>query len=122
MSDANIPKTIICDIDGCILEHQGTLTNIHSNITKLLPGVTEKFNEWNMKSYKIILLTGRPESMRDLTVSQLASFGLFWDVLIMGATRGERILINDIKPTSELNTATAINLKRNEGLASCLYV
>jgi hypothetical protein len=122
MSDNIIPKTIICDIDGCILEHLGDLTKINLENPNLLLGAKEKFIEWNMKSYKIILLTGRPESMREITNKQLQSFGLFWDILIMGATRGERILINDIKPTSTNNTATAINLKRNEGLALCLYV
>ena len=53
--------------------------------------------------------------MREVTEKQLKSFGLFWDVLVMGATRGERILINDLKPGNENNTATAINMIRNQG-------
>jgi len=112
---SEIPKTIICDIDGCILKHKGNLININLEDAELLPGVKEKFDEWDKKSYKIIFLTGRKESMREVTEKQLKSFGLFWDVLVMGATRGERILINDLKPGNENNTATAINMIRNQG-------
>ena len=112
---SEIPKTIICDIDGCVLKHKGNLININLEDAELLPGVKEKFDEWDKKSYKIIFLTGRKESMREVTEKQLKSFGLFWDVLVMGATRGERILINDLKPGNENNTATAINMIRNQG-------
>jgi ribonucleotide monophosphatase NagD (HAD superfamily) len=112
---SEIPKTIICDIDGCILKHKGNLININLEDAELLPGVKEKFDEWDKKSYKIIFLTGRKESMREVTEKQLKSFGLFWDTLVMGATRGERILINDLKPGNENNTATAINMIRNRG-------
>ena len=112
---SEIPKTIICDIDGCILKHKGNLINSNLEDAELLPGVKEKFDEWDKKSYKIIFLTGRKESMREVTEKQLKSFGLFWDVLVMGATRGERILINDLKPGNENNTATAINMIRNQG-------
>jgi hypothetical protein len=115
----NLPKTIICDIDGCILEHQGNLLDMQIKEPKLLPGVKEQFDEWDKKAYKIIFLTGRKESMRQKTEEQLRSFGLFWDDLIMGATRGQRILINDLKPTSDMPTAVAINLSRNQGLNSC---
>jgi hypothetical protein len=114
----NLPKTIVCDIDGCILEHQGSLCGIIKNDPVLLDGVKEKFDEWDKKAYKIVLLTGRKESMREVTEQQLRSFGLFWDVLVMGATRGERILINDMKPGIESNTATAFNLNRNQGMKS----
>lgn len=113
----NLPKTIICDIDGCIFMHQGSLPNMILNPAELCPNVKEQFDDWDKKAYKIILLTGRKESMRDVTEKQLRSFGLFWDHLIMGATRGERILVNDIKPSCESNTATAINLIRNKGFA-----
>jgi ribonucleotide monophosphatase NagD (HAD superfamily) len=118
----NIPKTIICDIDGCILEHQGNLIEMQLKNPVLLPGVKEKFDEWEKKSYKIIFLTGRKESMRQKTEEDLRSLGLFWDVLVMGATRGQRVLINDFKPNNDTATAVAINLTRNQGLGLCQNV
>jgi hypothetical protein len=118
----NIPKTIVCDIDGCIFKHQGNLCKMITEESILLNGVKEKFDEWDKKAYRVILLTGRRESMRAITESQLRSHGLFWDVLIMGATRGERVIINDLKPSNNTPTARAINLNRDEGLGTCQHV
>ena len=111
------PCTIFLDIDGSLVNHNGTLTDQMGDLV-LLPGVKEKFEEWDKKGYKIILTTGRKESMRELTVKQLQKLGLFWDNLIMGLGGGQRIIINDMKPNSYTPTAIAINLKRNEGLNS----
>ena len=109
-------KTIFLDIDGCILKHQGNLTNIILNKEEVLPGVIEKFNEWEALGYKIILTTGRKECIRDLTNQSLRHFGLFYNELIMECHRGERILINDFKPNSKIPTASAICIERNVGL------
>ncbi len=114
----NLPKTIVCDIDGCIFKHQGSLCGMIDNKAELLPGVREKFDEWDKKAYRIVLLTGRKESMREITEKQLKENGLFWDFLIMGATRGERVLINDRKPGLPNDTASSFNLERNHGLGS----
>lgn len=109
------PKTIICDIDGTILKHHGNLTKQFTTPPELLPGTIEKLNEWDRKGHQIILLTGRKESMRKMTEEQLANLGIFYDKLVMGVTSGERILINDEKPTGE-KTAFAVSIKRNLGI------
>jgi hydroxymethylpyrimidine pyrophosphatase-like HAD family hydrolase len=109
-------KTIFLDIDGCIFKHKGNLSTQIKNISELLPGVLEKLNEWEAAGHKIILVTGRKESMRKLTEEQLTSAGVFYDQLIMGVNRGQRILINDLKPDTGEITAVAIQLIRNEGL------
>lgn len=111
------PYTIFMDVDGCLVNHTGTLFGQIEGPVKLLPGVQEKFHEWDAKGYRIILTTGRKESMRALTEQQLASVGLFWDQLIMGIGGGARIIINDYKPSSTNPTAIAINLHRNTGLS-----
>ena len=111
------PKTIICDIDGTILHHHGKGLDgqVLENV-KVLPGTIEKFREWDSLGYNIILITGRKESLRDITLKQLRETGLYFDHLIMGVGGGERVLINDMKPGSSKDTAHAINLVRNEGL------
>ena len=109
------PKTIILDIDGTIIPHDGSLTQ-QMRVCKQLPGSLNKLNEWDRKGYNIILMTGRRESMRETTEKQLTELGFFWDQLIMGVGGGERILINDMKSNSEVPTASCINLKRNEGI------
>lgn len=116
-----IPKTIISDIDGTLLNHVGNLHNIFISHQAILPSVINKFNEWKGKSYFIVLITARPKSMRRFTENQLERLGLFYDVLIMGATHGERVVINDEKPGDDHYekmeiTASGITVKRDSGL------
>jgi FMN phosphatase YigB (HAD superfamily) len=117
MTVLNKPKTVFCDIDGTLIPHCVDMTGILSSKPNILPGVLEKFNEWDSKGYKIILTTGRKESSREHTEQQLRELGLFWDYLLMGIGGGQRILINDIKPSyPDIPMAVAINLERDKGL------
>jgi hydroxymethylpyrimidine pyrophosphatase-like HAD family hydrolase len=110
------PKTIICDIDGTLVEH-GSPSQVATSTYKmtLLPGTLTKLEEWEAKGYRIILLTGRKESMREVTKAQLKEVGIFYDQLIMGVGGGARYLINDNKPNGA-EYATAINVERNKGV------
>jgi FMN phosphatase YigB (HAD superfamily) len=110
------PKTIICDIDGTLVRHFPPFISSRLDTKlELLPGTLEKLSEWDYKGYNIILLTGRRESMREVTEKQLAELGIFYDQLIMGIGGGPRILINDNKPNG-VETAFAINIERNKGI------
>lgn len=118
-SDDFRAKTIICDIDGTLVKHEGGVCKAAMQDDgyeqDLLPGTLEKFADWDLKGYKVILITGRKESMRKNTESFLASLGIFYDQLVMGVGGGPRILINDRKPDGR-DTAFAINVDRNKGL------
>lgn len=111
------PKTILCDIDGTLIKHHGTLTDQLVKVPEILPGVLEKLNEWDRKGYRIILVTGRKESMRIQTENQLKSLGIFYDQIIMGVTNGVRVIINDSKPMGECSVES-ICVERNSGLAN----
>jgi hypothetical protein len=82
---------------------------------ELLNGTVDKLLEWEKRGYRIILLTGRKESLRDVTIKQLSEVGIFYDQLIMGVGGGTRYLINDCKPDGE-DSAYAINVERNRGI------
>lgn len=110
-------KTIIIDIDGTIMFHWGDPNAQTKHTPTLLSGVLEKFAEWNMKGYYIILMTGRRESERSTTIKQLEDVGVVYDMLITGVGRGDRILINDLKPGSDEPTARGFSIKRNEGIS-----
>jgi hydroxymethylpyrimidine pyrophosphatase-like HAD family hydrolase len=110
------PKTIFCDIDGTLFEHKGDICSQHLGSATLLPGVKSLIQEWDRNGYHIILVTGRRESVRKDTERQLAEAGIFHDQLVMGVGGGVRVLINDRKPSSEDDTAVAINITRNYGL------
>lgn len=111
-------KTLFIDIDGCLIKHKGNLTREILDEPEILPGVIEKLNEWDGNGYRIILTTGRKESMRKITEEQLQKVGIFYDQLIMGINRGERIIINDKKPDIDMTVCSAIEINRNEGLAN----
>ena len=114
----NKSKTIFCDLDGTLVKHCGDpclITNPDYEL-EVLPGVLDKLREWDMKSYWIVLTTGRKESCREATEKQLQRAGIFYNQLIMGFGGGVRYLINDRKPASSRDTAYSINLNRNEGV------
>ena len=110
------PKTIFCDLDGTLVKHTSPRDIENPNlILEVLPGVHEKLDEWNTKSYYIVITTGRKESSRNATTKQLSRAGIGYDKLIMGVGPGDRVLINDRKRDGR-TTAYAINLDRNKGL------
>ena len=111
------PATIFCDIDGTLVVHEKPDTISHPKHKMiLLEGTINKLIEWDRLGYRIILTTGRKESMRKETERQLSECGIFYDKLIMGLGGGKRVLINDRKPNGTVDYAYAINLKRNQGI------
>lgn len=111
------PKTIFCDIDGTLWNHVGPVSK-QANVErhKLLPNTLNAIDTWDKLGYKIILTTGRKESLREMTEEHLTELGIAYDELIMGLGGGDRILINDRKPNGDRNTAYSINLVRNKGI------
>ena len=109
------PKTIFCDIDGTLCEYPytGKMIGFDDEIMKPLPDTLKKLWEGDKAGHMIILTTGRKEGMRETTERQLREAGIVYDKLIMGIGGGTRVLINDLKPDREGDTAIAINLKRD---------
>lgn len=100
--------TWILDIDGTIVKHNGY--KIDGKDT-LLDGAAEflaNIPEGDM----IIFVTSRTEEYRELTVDFLRKNNIRYDHIIFGAPYGERILINDRKP-SGLDMSVAVNTERD---------
>lgn len=110
------PATIFCDIDGTLVEHNPPTDQRTHNALTLLEGTRQKLLEWDKLGYNIILTTGRKESLRKITETQLNEVGIIYDQLIMGIGGGKRYLINDKKPYGTEDYAIAINLERNKGI------
>ena len=90
-------KTIICDIDGTLIKYMGGGHKaIMERDHELLPGVYERMRLWESQGHRIVLMTGRGESVRERTESELRRLGIPFDVLLMGHADSGRILINDI--------------------------
>ena len=88
-------KTIICDIDGTIFEYVGGTIEITTQKAQLLPGVMDQFNRWELEGCRIILISGRRESLREKTTKDLERVGIPYDLLLMGYADAGRIIIND---------------------------
>lgn len=112
------PKTIFCDIDGTILKHAHTISEVLSQDPVLLPKVRDKINQWDSAGHKIIFVTARKESTRAATEAQLSSLGLAWDQLIMSAGGGVRYIINDKLGQADPDRARAVNIVTDSGFES----
>lgn len=111
------PKTVFVDLDGTILKHSHSISEVYSRKPELLPGVLEKFNSWDSQGVKIILTTARKESTRKITEEHLASLGLAYDQLIMGITSGQRFIINDKLAHNDADRAIGINVITDQGFS-----
>jgi len=108
-------KTIICDIDGTLFKYVGGTPNIVNEPADPLPQVIEQMNKWELKGCRIILITGRRESLRKQTERDLQKYGIPYDILLMGYCDTGRVLIND---EGSKVKAHAVSLKRNEGFTN----
>ncbi len=108
---SSLPHTWLIDIDGTIVKHNGYKIDGYDT---LLDGVKDFFNQIN-KNDKIILLTAREgKYLEDLKLF-LKENNIRYDYLLTDMPVGERILINDNKP-SGLVMGHIINKKRDDHL------
>jgi hypothetical protein len=112
------PKTLFIDIDGTILKHQHTISDVYKNSPQVLPEVVSKINEWDSQGHKIILVTARKESTRAITEQHLRGFGIAWDQLVMGVGGGARVLINDKLNKNDADRAIGVNVVTDSGFGT----
>ena len=106
-----LSKTWILDIDGTLVKHNGYLIDGHDT---LLDGVKEFFKKLSSDD-KVVLLTARKEEYLPALKDFLAKNNIRYDVLLTDMPMGERILINDRKP-SGLDMAFSVNKDRDAKL------
>lgn len=106
-----LPKTWIFDVDGTIVKHNGHLT---MEGDQLLPGVKELF-ERIPETDVIVLMTARKLEFQESLKEFLKQHKIRFDYLLPNMPQGERILINDRKP-SGLIMAFAVNKDRDQPL------
>lgn len=111
-----LPHTWIFDVDGTICIHNG----YKNGGDKILNGVKELFAQIPDDDM-IILLTSRKAEEKDNLIKFMNEHNLRYDHMIFDAPMGERILVNDDKP-SGLKMAYAINKKRDADLDISLII
>lgn len=101
-------KTWILDLDGTLVKHNGYKLDGHDT---LLPG-TKKFLSNIGPDDMVIIVTSRKENIKEKTIAFLRDNHIRYDHIIWEAPYGERIVVNDKKP-SDLKMAFSVNTERN---------
>lgn len=112
-----LAKTWILDLDGTIVKHNGY--KIDGEDT-LLDGAKE-FLQSIAEDDMVIFITSRDKKYKKETEDFLYKNSIRYDNIIYNAPYGERILINDRKP-SGLCMARAINPKRDKFMTEKIVV
>ena len=106
---STLPKTWIFDLDGTIVKHNGYKIDGYDT---LLDGAKEYIAGIPTQDF-IIILTSRTEEYRDYTITFLKENEIYYDEILFGMPMGERIVINDRKP-SGIDMAVAVNIDRDK--------
>lgn len=101
-------KTWILDLDGTIVKHNGYKTD---GCDQFLDGAKE-FLDGIADGDLVIFVTSRTEEFAEMTEKFLRENGVRYGRIVYGAPYGERIVVNDRKP-SGLPTAVAVNTDRD---------
>lgn len=101
--------TWILDLDGTIVKHNGYKID---GVDSLLPDA-KRFLKQIPQNDLIIILTSRTSDYRQETIDFLSKNAIRYDHIIFNAPYGERIIVNDNKP-SGLNCSVAINFERDK--------
>lgn len=109
-----LPHTWLLDLDGTIVFHKSPSDFAKGEPDKLTLNAAEFFASLPKEDI-VIILTARPKEKAKEVESFLIQHQIRFNQIIYDLPAGERILINDSKP-SGLLTAHAVNLPRNSGL------
>lgn len=107
--------TWFLDLDGTIVKHNGYRIDGYDS---LLDGA-EQFLKSLPESDVVIFITSRPSEYQVMTERFLTEHGIRYDHILYNVPFGERVLVNDRKP-SGLNMAVAVNVMRDNTV--CLQV
>lgn len=106
---STLPKTWVFDLDGTLLKHNGYKIDGYDT---LLDGVKEYISSIPSED-KIVIMTSRTDEYKKMTVDFLSEQGIRYDNILFNMPMGERIIVNDRKP-SGLEMSVAINVDRDK--------
>lgn len=105
---SSLGHTWILDLDGTIVKHNGYKIDGKDSFLPNAKEFLQKIPGGDM----LIFLTSRTENEKESTERFLTDNGINYRQIIYGVPYGERILINDRKP-SGLETAIAFSVERD---------
>ncbi len=108
---SRLNKTWIFDLDGTLVIHNGYKCGEDT----LLPGIKDFFRNNITDTDYVLITTARHSEFKGIAEKCFLENQIRYNKIIYDMPNGERILINDIKP-SGLKTAYSYNLDRDIGL------
>jgi hypothetical protein len=106
--------TIFCDIDGTVFYNQSRLfENNYSQEPTPIPNSVKYLLQKQKGGCKIIFVTSRPKSFKDITEKKLNECGFKNYVVVYDLPHAPRTLINDYSTTNPYPTAISINVPRD---------
>lgn len=105
---STLPKTWILDLDGTLVKHNGYKLD---GADTLLKGAEEYMKSIPSED-KIIIITSRTDEYKAETLRFLEEHGIRYDEILFDMPMGERIVVNDRKP-SGIDMAVAVNVDRD---------
>lgn len=108
---SSLGHTWILDLDGTIVKHNGYKIDGHDIFLDGAKDFLESIPEDDM----VIFITSRTDEYIEQTKQFLADHHVRYHAIIHNAPYGERILVNDAKP-SGLKMAIAVNQTRDESV------
>lgn len=105
---STLPKTWVFDLDGTLLKHNGYKID---GIDTILPGALEYLASIPEED-KIVIFTSRTDEYKQMTLDFLSEHKIRYDEILFNMPMGERIIVNDRKP-SGLDMSVAINIDRD---------
>ena len=108
-----LPKTWILDLDGTLMKHNGYRTEEGDTLLEGIGAFLEQIEPEDL----VVVLTSRKESERESTIRFLKENQIRYDHLIFEAPYGERIIVNDRKPSGR-EMAVAVNTDRDQACSA----
>lgn len=106
---STLPKTWVFDLDGTLLKHNGYKID---GVDTVLPGALEYLATIPNED-KIVIFTSRTDEYKQMTLDFLQDNGIRYDEILFNMPMGERIIVNDRKP-SGLDMSVAMNIERDK--------
>jgi len=106
---STLPKTWVFDLDGTLMKHNGYKIDGHDTI---LDGAKEYIASIP-KEDMIVIFTSRTDEYKQMTLDFLSENNIRYDHILFNMPMGERIIINDRKP-SGLEMSVAMNIDRDK--------
>lgn len=106
---STLPKTWVFDLDGTLLKHNGYKID---GVDTVLPGALEYLATIPNED-KIVIFTSRTDDYKQMTLDFLQKNGIRYDEILFNMPMGERIIVNDRKP-SGLDMSVAMNIERDK--------